>query len=81
MTNLDGVNFTGALLPRAIFHGANLAGTNFTRAYLYWARFEGVDLSDATGLTQAQLDMTCGDDKTVLPPGLTEPARWPCGED
>ena len=40
-----------------------------------------VDLSEVTGLTQMQLDMTCGDDKTKLPAGLTVPARWPCGED
>ncbi|MBL8895433.1 MAG: pentapeptide repeat-containing protein [Rhizobiales bacterium] len=80
-SNLSGVNFTGALMPRSVFHESNLKGANFTRTYLYWARFEGVDLSEVTGLTQMQLDMTCGDDKTKLPAGLTVPARWPCGED
>ena len=41
-----------------------LRALNFTRAYLYWARVEGVDLGAVIGLTQTQLDMTCGDDKT-----------------
>ena len=39
---------------------------------------EGVNLAAATGLSQWQLDMACGDDKTVLPPGLKKPAPWPC---
>jgi uncharacterized protein YjbI with pentapeptide repeats len=77
-SNLTGVNFTGALLPRAAFNEAILKGVNFTRAYLYWTRFEGADLSEVSGLTQMQLDMSCGDDKTKLPAGLTVPARWPC---
>jgi len=38
----------------------------------------GADLSGVTGLTQAQLDLTCGDPATRLPPGLAPPASWPC---
>ena len=79
--NLSNANFTGATLARSIFTGANLAGAHFERAYLYWARFEGVDLSAVSGLTQEQIDITCGDKDTKLPSGLTAPARWPCGED
>jgi uncharacterized protein YjbI with pentapeptide repeats len=80
-TNLTGVNLTGSLLSRSVFHNATLKGANLTRAYLYWVRIEGTDLSEVVGLTQAQLDMTCGDDKTMIPAGLTKPQRWPCGED
>ena len=29
-------------------------------------------------LVQWQVDMACGDDKTVLPAGLKKPAVWPC---
>ena len=79
--NLAGANFDGAIAPRALFNDANLAGTTFTRTFLYYSRFEGVDLSEVKGLTQEQLNQTCGDDATKLPPGLTVPARWPCGED
>ena len=66
---------------RAAFGEANLAGAIFKRTYLYWARLEGVDLSQAVDLTQAQIDMACGDTKTKLPAGLTMPAQWPCAED
>ncbi len=79
--NLAGVDLTGANAPRAIFHEANLAGADFSRVFLYYARFEGTDLSQVKGLTQDQLDDSCGDENTTLPPGLTMPARWPCGED
>jgi len=71
----------GATLPRSIFHGANLTGVSFKRAYLYWARFEGTDLSVVKDLTQEQLDITCGDQMTKLPPSLSVPKSWPCGED
>lgn len=70
-----------AIMPRNIFTGANLAGANLTKAFLYRSRFEGVDLSKVNGLTQAQLDETCGDQATTLPPGLVAPKLWPCGED
>jgi hypothetical protein len=79
--NLVGASFEGAIAPRALFYEANLAGTSFKRAFLYYTRFEGADLSEVEGMTQEQLDQTCGDEATKLPPGLTVPARWPCGED
>jgi uncharacterized protein YjbI with pentapeptide repeats len=71
----------GATLPRSIFHGAKLAGVSMKRAYLYWTRFEGTDLSQVKDLTQDQLNITCGDQTTTLPQGLTAPKHWPCGED
>jgi hypothetical protein len=44
-------------------------------------RFEGADLSQAMGLIQQQIAISCGDDKTKLPNDLQRPAAWPCAED
>jgi uncharacterized protein YjbI with pentapeptide repeats len=79
--NLTGANLTGAMLPRATLHDAIVAGASFKRTYLYWTRLEGVDLSQVHDLTQAQVDMACGNEKTKLPPGLAMPSHWPCAED
>jgi uncharacterized protein YjbI with pentapeptide repeats len=73
-----GATLTGAVLPRAVFWGADLTGADLGRAFLYRSQFEGVDLRGVLGLTQAQLDETCGDDRTMLPEGFSRPARWPC---
>ena len=78
---LAGADFTGAILPRSLFSGATLSGTSLTGAFLYKSRFEGVDLSAVKGLTQDQLDQTCGDQATKLPTGLSAPVHWPCGDD
>jgi uncharacterized protein YjbI with pentapeptide repeats len=75
---LDGANLRGATLPRAILQGASLKDATFQNAYLYRLRVEGTDLSQVRDLAQDQLDITCGDDKTKLPPGLIKPTRWPC---
>lgn len=80
----DGADITGsrfalANLARADFRETTFdAALDFDRAFVFLARFEGVDLSDATGLTQSQLDIACGDDSTGLPAGLTRPSGWPC---
>jgi uncharacterized protein YjbI with pentapeptide repeats len=66
-------------LARADFRGATLSKpVDFDRAFFFLTRIEGVDLAAATGLTQWQLDMACGDDKTMLPAGLKKPKDWPC---
>jgi uncharacterized protein YjbI with pentapeptide repeats len=78
---LDGADLTKAEIARAIFAGASLKGTDLTGAYTYLTHFEATDLSVAKGLTQMQLDAACGDDKTVLPDGLTAPDAWPCGQE
>jgi uncharacterized protein YjbI with pentapeptide repeats len=80
-TNLSGANLASAMLQRASFLEANLAGASFKHTYVYWARFAGVDLSQAKDLTQAQVDMACGDAQTKLPAGLTAPTHWPCADD
>ena len=76
---VGGSRFSLTNLARADFRGASFsAPVDFARAFFFLTRVEGVDLSVATGLTQWQIDMACGDDKTMLPEGLKKPATWPC---
>jgi uncharacterized protein YjbI with pentapeptide repeats len=68
-------NFTHASFRGAELSGANLAGAKLDGADLTGARtsitsFLGTDLRHVKGLTQAQLDVACGDDRTLLPAGL-----------
>jgi uncharacterized protein YjbI with pentapeptide repeats len=79
----EGADLTGATLrlsniARARFGGAIMSGADLTQAFMYATRFEATDLSGVKGLTQAQLDVACGDAKTKLPAGLKRPAAWPC---
>ena len=67
-----------ANLARTDLRGASLKGTDLTQAYFFRTRVEGVDLSQTKGLTQDQIALTCGDDKTKLPTGLNSPPSWPC---
>jgi uncharacterized protein YjbI with pentapeptide repeats len=89
---LGRVDFTGAILgdngfafanlARATFTGAKISGPlDFRGAYLFLTRIEGIDLSTATDLVQAQIDLACGDAQTKLPSGLTPPTTWPCSFD
>jgi len=79
--SLKGVNLKYANVSRANFSGADLEGVDLTGAYTYLARVEDTDLSGVKGLTQDQLNLTCGNAATKLPPGHDRPADWPCGED
>ena len=76
--NLTDASLRFANVARVDFRDSNLAGVDFTGAYTYRTRLEGVDLTTATGLTQVQIDLACGDAATVLADGLTEPPSWPC---
>lgn len=77
--DVSGSRFSLANLARTDFREAIFAKpVDFDRAFMFLTRIEGVDLSAATGLTQWQMDMACGDDTTVLPTGLTKAASWPC---
>jgi len=79
---LSGVRFTLANLARADLSGATFDGPiDFGKAFMFLTRIEGLDLSAASGLEQAQIDIACGDDETKLPPGLAKPASWPCSFD
>lgn len=86
---VHGADFTGANIQRANFRlleyvkgltfaGADARGTIFRHAFLGGVDFAGADLrgadfTRATGLTNAQLARACGDDTTILPPGLSIP--------
>lgn len=79
---LSDVNFSFANLSRATLSGAVMQGpVSFGGAFMYFTRIEGVDLSNATGLQQAQINLACGDDTTKLPSWLKAPAAWPCPPD
>lgn len=56
---------SGANFSRASFAGADVSNMNFADADL-----SGADLRGARGLTQAQLDEACGNNRTRLPRGL-----------
>ncbi len=72
-------DFSYANLGRANFTNVKVVGkVNFTGAFFYQTRLEGLDLTFATGLSQWQIDMACGNDKTTLPEGLKKPESWPC---
>ena len=86
---VHGADFTGANIQRANFRlleyvkkltfaGADARGAIFRHAFLGGVDFSGTDLrgadfTRATGLTNAQLAKACGDDATILPPGLSIP--------
>lgn len=75
---LIGTDLSFSNVARAKFAGAHIEDVNLQGAYMYLTRLEGVDLSSAKGLEQLQVNLACGDDKTVLPSGLQRPASWPC---
>ncbi len=77
---LKQVNFDYTDLSRSRFSDATISEVYFTRAYTYLTKFEAVDLRRAVNLTQPQLDMACGDDRTLLPDGLVASVNWPCEE-
>ncbi len=79
---IGGAKFAYANLSRAHFTDATInAPIDLTGAFMFLARVESVDLSAATGLTQAQIDLACGDAETKLPSGLVASQSWPCSFD
>jgi uncharacterized protein YjbI with pentapeptide repeats len=68
--NFTNATFRGTDLSAANLAGAKMDGADLTGAKLNITSFLGTDLSKTKGLTQAQIDVSCGDDKTKLPPGL-----------
>ena len=72
---LDEADLRGARLGGAFLIGASLRGANLRGAYVRLATFDGADLSGANldeviGLTQAQFDRTCWDNRTTPPKGV-----------
>jgi hypothetical protein len=68
--NFTGASFRGTDLSAANLASAKMDGADLTGAKLDITSFLGTDLSKTKGLTQAQIDVSCGDDKTKLPAGL-----------
>ena len=87
---MSGADFTGAdisgsnlrvleYVEGTTFEKVKARGTIFRHAYLSRVKldggdFSGADFTYAKGLTNAQLAKACGDDRTILPPGLSIPA-------
>jgi uncharacterized protein YjbI with pentapeptide repeats len=64
------VSFRNTELSGANLAGAKLDGADLTGAKTSITSFLGTDLTHVKGLTQAQLNVACGDATTRLPPGL-----------
>lgn len=75
--NLDGQDFSMALLIAANLTGCSLKRSNFLGADLRDANIKDCDLSEAVFLTQMQINAAQGNGKTQLPPRLVRPASWP----
>jgi len=73
---LQGAELQSTDLFQVDLQGAALAGTNLQGANLREANLIGVDLSKAIGLTQAQLEVASGDQKTQVPDYLAQPKAW-----
>jgi uncharacterized protein YjbI with pentapeptide repeats len=73
---LKEANADYAKLEEANLKGANLEGARFSNANLEKANLQGANLTDAKGLTQEQVDSAIGDERTMLPAGLTMPKSW-----
>jgi hypothetical protein len=69
---LGGAQLQGAHLARARFQGADL-GTIQLRP----TNLEGVDFTEVKGLTQEQINVTCGNESTKLPAGFIKPQPCP----
>jgi hypothetical protein len=69
--NLQDANLDECGLSGADFQGATLTRAEFSASFLF-----GANLTDAIGLTQAQLESAYGDLETKLPVGLKRPFSW-----
>ncbi|MBC3805560.1 pentapeptide repeat-containing protein [Acetobacterium fimetarium] len=76
-TNLDGQDFSMALLIAANLTGCSLRRSNFLGADLRDANIKDTDLREAVFLTQMQINAAQGNGKTQLPPRLLRPSNWP----
>ncbi|MGD9851629.1 MAG: pentapeptide repeat-containing protein [Nitrospirales bacterium] len=61
-------DFSNAVFRFGNFNKTNLKGVKFSQS-----KFFGVDLSGSRGLTQAQVNEACVDEKTKLPVGIKRP--------
>jgi Pentapeptide repeats (8 copies) len=82
--DLTGAHLEGARLWRAHLEDADLTGAHLEGANFYGVQIEHAFLGrpilrklEAVGLTREQLKKASGDNRTILPAGLTRPAHWP----
>ncbi|MEG2678223.1 MAG: pentapeptide repeat-containing protein [Oscillospiraceae bacterium] len=76
MKNLDGADFSSALMIASRLEGCNLCGANFLGADVRDANVKNTDLSNCIFLTQGQVNSMCGNVRTKLPSMLTAPKQW-----
>jgi Pentapeptide repeats (8 copies) len=69
--NLRNAELIGSFLKYATLDQADLTNADLRGASLESATLKGAKLRGVLNLTQAQLDLACGDEKTDLAPGLT----------
>jgi hypothetical protein len=79
--DLRSADLTEAVLFGGTLAGANLTGANLTRATLAGTDLRGANLIDAdlTGvlsLGEDDLNVTYGDERTILPAGVKTPDHW-----
>jgi len=77
-SNFEGAKLDDSNLQDAVLTGSNFKQASFGQAVMLGSQMQGVDLSGADlssvlGLSQVQLDTTCGDVDTQLPDGLFLP--------
>ncbi|MEN1759178.1 pentapeptide repeat-containing protein [Anoxynatronum buryatiense] len=75
-SNLNGRDFSMAIMVAANLEGCSLKGTNFLGADLRDANIKNTDLSEAVFLTQMQVNATLGNSNTKLPTTISRPAVW-----
>jgi len=69
---LGGASLDNASLDDGHLEGAFLEGATFSNSQLWGANFRY-----CSGLAQAQIETAFGDERTILPEGLTQPTHWP----
>lgn len=74
--NLDGRDFSMALMIAANLSGCSLKKTNFLGADMRDANIKDTDLSGCIFLTQMQINAAQGNSKTKLPTNLSRPSSW-----
>ena len=74
--NLDGRDFSMALMIAANLKGCSLKKTNFLGADMRDANIKDTDLSGCVFLTQMQINAAQGNAKTKLPANLSRPFSW-----
>ena len=74
--NLDGEDFSMALLIAADLEGCSLRKTNFLGADMRDANLNNTDLSDSLFLTQMQINTARGNSNTIIPESLIKPDTW-----